>query len=558
MKRNIVSTERIILAVAAVAALLVSLACSSSATPTAAPAAPTATLAPNSTATAVPTATKTVVPTPTVKAVAAGPQYGGNLRYVGNVNPDTMDPNQSNEFIGRYIYYMIYNSLVKYAPDFSLEPELSKSWDISADGKKVTFRLQQGVKFDDGSEFDANTVLWNFHYLADQKNQSKIRTTLSNDVASVEVVDKYTVVYNLKNPLRSLLSFLGERSGFMLNPKAVEQWGGGPTGQYGRHPSGTGAFVMSEWTIGSRFVVTKNSKYWETGKPYLDKVTMLNVPDYTVNLAMLRTGEADIMDGMRNEDRKLVVGNPDVKVIEHKSGRYYGIRISVDRVPWDNKTLRAAIAYAIDRQTVIDAVWGGAGRIAYTPEAANWAEISDKIYAFDPAMARQKLKEAGYPNGITFNYWCTTETLDYVSAPLCESIQAMLSNVGIKTNIVVVPASDYFNKQVNRETHFNHTSFAPRADPDGRLWRVFHTGGASNVNGYSNPEVDKLLDEAAKLYDITKAKEIYTKAQRIIAEDAGTVFLRYSNEYAVLRSNVQDFVYIPDLILRFRELWFKQ
>jgi len=467
-----------------------------------------------------------------------------------------MDPNFSNEFIGRFAYYAIYNNLVKYAPDFSLTPELAKSWDVSPDGKAITFHLEEGVKFQDGTDFGAEAVKWNFEYLTDPKTESKLRSTLANDVTSVEVVDKNTVIYHLNNPFRPLLSFLGERSGFMLSPAAVQKWGGGRDGDYAKNPSGTGAFKLSAWVPELKFVLERNDNYWEGGKPYLDRISFLPASDNSVRLAMIRTGEADIMDGVRSQDRPILERNPDVKVVEHEGGRYRGLRLSVDTEPWSNMALRHAIGFAIDRQALVDSYYAGAGRPAFSPEGAGWAYNPDiKILYYDPQKAREKLIEAGYPNGITFNYWCSSTAS---SIQLCETIQAMLAEVDINVDIVLVPASDYFRKQVARETHFNNTSFAPRADPHGRLHRVYYSTGASNVTGYNNPELDRLLDEAATIYDVAKAKELYDQIQRIIVEDATKVYTIHANEYAALSSKVQNFAWIPDLILRFRDLWLEQ
>ena len=150
------------------------------------------------------------------------------------------------QYTERYVLYLAFDTLVKYGPDFSIHPELAESWDTSADGKRIVFTLRQGVKFQDGTPFDAAAVKWNIDQRLDEKVNSPQRQVLAPIVASVDVVDPRHVAFNLVAPSPVLFSLLGERAGFMVSPTAWQQRGS----DFGSQPVGTGAFMLKEWTRG--------------------------------------------------------------------------------------------------------------------------------------------------------------------------------------------------------------------------------------------------------------------------------------------------------------------
>ena len=172
------------------------------------------------------------------------------------------------QFSERQVLYLIFNALVKYGTDFSLQPDLAQSWEIKNDGKQIVFKLRPGVKFHDGTPFDANAVKWNIEHRLDPAVASPQRQQLEPIIDNVQVIDPTTVAFNLKQPSPGLLGLLGERAGFMMSPAAAQKYGK----EFGSNPVGTGPFVFKEWVRGSHIAVEKNPAYWEAGKPYLDRV----------------------------------------------------------------------------------------------------------------------------------------------------------------------------------------------------------------------------------------------------------------------------------------------
>ncbi len=291
-------------------------------------------------------------------AVAQTPVRGGTLRVGWIPDAKTLDPHFSVELGERYALYMIFNTLVGLDRGFNVVPELARSWQIAPDGRRVTFQLQRGVKFHDGTEFTADTVKWNIERILNPETKSPQRSQLEPAVAAVTVVDPHTVVFELKKPFAPLLAALAERPGFIVSPAAAKLAGS----NFGRHPVGTGPFRFVDWIADSQLTLERFQDYWDKGKPYLDKVVFRIVPDPTVRQTMLRTGELDIATDLDAKDIPVLQGEAALRVSEMRPpARWTALQWRVDKTPFNNKALRQAIALAIDRNEIKDVVLGGFG-----------------------------------------------------------------------------------------------------------------------------------------------------------------------------------------------------
>ena len=266
---------------------------------------------------------------------------GGTLRIGWIADAKILDPHFSVQFSERYVLYMVFNTLVGLDRSFNVVPELARAWQVSPDGKRVTFQLQRGVKFHDGTDFNADVVKWNIERILDPQNKSPQRSQLEPAVAAVTVTDPYTVVFELKKPFAPLLAALAERPGFMVSPAAVKQAGA----DFGRRPVGTGPFRFVEWVADSQLTLERFPDYWDKGKPYLDRVTFRIVPDPTVRLTMVRTGEVDIATDVDAKDVPALQGEAALRVSEVRPpARWTALQWHVDQPPFNNKALRQAIA----------------------------------------------------------------------------------------------------------------------------------------------------------------------------------------------------------------------
>ena len=385
---------------------------------------------------------------------------------------------------------------------------------------------------------------------------SAYRAILEPDIDRVEVVDDETVTFHLKHPSRPFLANLTERSGHILSPTAVERLGE----DFGANPVGTGRFELDEWIVGRTIKLKKFDNYWNKEELYLDAVLYQDVPDTTVQLAMLRTGETDILLNVRAADVPTVERNPNLRVVP-VFGRIYTLTMNVATPPFDNKALRAAIAYSLDRQELVDLFFEGRGQPAYANEPPiSWTYNPDiKPYTHDIAKAKAKLAEAGYPDGVTIPLWCRATSLEIFR---CEVFQAQMAEAGINAEIKNVVAGDWWasfrDYYKGERTLLGLWYYSIRADPHQTIHRSFHSKGGSNVMDYNNPEVDRLIEEAATIYDTAKAKVLYDEIQRITAEDAPKVFFAHPPEFVAMSNKVKNFGWRTDFRLRVHDIWLEK
>jgi peptide/nickel transport system substrate-binding protein len=480
------------------------------------------------------------------------PQKGGTLNVGLPSDSKSMDPIYSVQFTERQVLYLLFNTLVRYGPDFSIHPELAESWSVEDAGKRVTFKLRQGVDFHDGTPFDAAAVKWNIDRRLDPAVASPQHDQLAPIVAAVEVVDGRTVAFVLKAPYAGLLSLLGERPGFMLSPTAAERLGK----DFGNAPVGSGAFVFKEWVRGSHLTVERNSKYWETGKPYLDRVVFRDISGAVVGVQRLVTGEVDFIADLSPQDVKQLQGRSGIALAPITIGRWYALQWHVFKEPFSNDKLRQAIAHGIDRKRINAIVMDGKGTISDgpTPPGLWWFDPAIKSYAYDPVKAQALLKEAGYGNG--FEFTLSTPQVTAMSQ-INQLVQEQLEAVGIRLKLEPVAQSEWYAKLVRKETNFSPNRWTQRPDPDGLLYILFHSKGYANTTGFNNARVDALLDQARQSFDQAERKKLYSEVQAIIAREVPMLPLFFSVEYAALRDSVQGFEWIADQIPRFRDLWKK-
>jgi peptide/nickel transport system substrate-binding protein len=478
------------------------------------------------------------------------PRRGGTLTTGFQDDAKTLDPSFSIQLSERQVLYTIFNTLLRMGTDFSLHPGLAASWAAENDGNRMVFRLQEGVKFHDGTDFDAAAVKWNIDRRLDDKMGSPQRNQLRPVIAGVDVVDTHTVAFNMKRPFPPILSEFADRSGFMMSPTAAAKYGP----DVGRHPVGTGPFIFKEWVQGSRITVERNDSYWQTGHPYLDKVVFADIPSPLAGVQRLLTGEIDYVDALSPQDLHQIATNPRVATYPVKVGRWYSLQWQVDKPPFDNAKLRQAIAYALDRNRINDITMEGRATIANSPVPPGlwWSPPDSIVYNHDPAKAKQLLQEAGVTPG-------TQLVLSAPSDPLIRKIdqlvQEQLAEVGLKVRLEPVALSEWYARVVQRAINFTPQRWTQRADPDGLLYILFDSKGFANSTGYSNPEVDKLLEEARQTFDTTRRKVLYAEAIRYIQEDLPYVSLYFAAEYAAINKDVHGFEWTPDEIPRFRGLW---
>ena len=483
-------------------------------------------------------------------AAQGSPARGGTLKVGYDDESKTFNPALSVQLSERPVLYCVFNTLVAIDADFSLKPELARAWRIEDDGKRYVFQLVEGAKFHDGTPVDAAAVKWNIDYRLGPANASPQRAQLSAVIQSVEVADPATVTFHLKTPYPALLADLADRSGFVMSPTAVQKLGA----DFGRNPVGSGPFRFKEWVQGSSVTLERNPTYWVAGQPYLDAIVFRDIPNHVIGLQRLAVGEVDIVTSVSPDDLRQVEGNTTVQVEQAKVGRWYSLQYQVDKPPFNNLKLRQAIAYALDRKRLNDVAMRGRGIISNGPVPAGlwWSTPDDVTYPYDPDKARALLKEAGIAPGTALTLSVSS---DLVMRRIDQLVVEQLAAVGLTVTLQPVSQAEWYARVTQRAINFTPMTWTQRADPDSLLSILFQTGGFANTTGYSNPEVDRLLEQARVITDHDKRRALYAQVEAVIMHDLPYIPLFFAAEYAVLAATAHGFVWPPDQIPRYRGVW---
>jgi ABC-type transport system substrate-binding protein len=500
--------------------------------PPAAPAAaPAATTAP---AAAKPTEALAAAAKPTEAAkpaaAAQGPiKRGGSMKLHRQNEWPTLDPHtaQTNSLDMILTYdYLTRVDLNQQSGAWEVKPGLAESWELP-DPQTVVMKLRKGVKFHDGTDFNAEAVKWNLNrMMTHPKSSAKIATAA---IESVEVVDPSTVRLKLKSPSPTLfvnLSPEADNVGGMMSPTWAEKAGdqGIATGSVG-----TGPFKITDYKPGNQVVYTKFDQYWKMGAdgkplPYMDEVVCKYQQDWNAALVAMRSGDFDLINGVAGRDVPTVESDPKLKIERLPwSATQYMIAFNARpgaRFAGDNmKKVRQAVNYAIDREALAKALGAGIGDANYQHLVPGQIGYSDKVtqYKYDPDKAKQLLAEAGMPNGFEV-------TVDIISRPEdqqnAQAYQQMLEKVGIKMQIRPSERVAWVQKTLAGDFEMGTLLSGVRPDPDLVLGYRFAKDGPGNYMGVDNPELEKLFTEGRTTYDVAKRQEIYEKAQNIIADES--------------------------------------
>jgi len=488
-------------------------------------------------------------------------QTPDNVLVVGQIaEPKSLDPQAVTAVNDFRILMNVYDGLVRYKDGtLEVEPALASSWTISEDGTVYTFELRQGVKFHDGTDFDAQAVKFNFDRMLD-KNHPYYDTgpfPLSfffGAVKETRVVDPHTVQFTLKEPYAPFLSNLAYPTGLIVSPAAVKKYGK----DFGRHPVGTGAFRFVEWRSNAKVVVEKNPDYWD-GAAKLDAIVFRPITDANTRVTEMLSGGIDLMVEVPPDNVATFASDKNYNVFEQTGPHVWFLILNAKEGPFKDKRVRQAANYAINKAALVENVLQGTATVAAgpTPPAFKWA-YNDKLepYPYDPEKARSLIREAG-AEGAKLTFYVTeggSGMLDPV--PMGAAIQADLEKVGFRVKIETYEWNTFLGK-VNPGLD-GKADMAEMAwmtnDPDTLPFLALRTGawpdkGGFNSGYYANPKVDKLLEAARRSTDQAERARLYKEMQAIVHDDAPWVFVANWKQNAVASAKVRGFKLQPSFFL---------
>ena len=402
-----------------------------------------------------------------VGAILAFPAFATELKIGLQDDADVLDPAQSRTFVGRIVYTALCDKLVDVNQKLDIVPQLATDWKWSEDGTELVMNLRQGVTFHDGTPFNAAAVVANIERsktLPESRRKSELTS-----VKTVEAIGDYQVRFTLNSPDVTLLAQLSDRAGMMVSPKAAAEMGA----NFGNKPICSGPFKFVERVQQDRIVHEKFPQYWNAANIFIDKVTFLPIPDTTVRLAKLQSGDLDMLERLAAIDLDAVKSDSSLNYADTINIGYMALYANIANGPRaDNpfgkdKRLRQAFSLAIDRDAVNQVVYEGtsvAGNQPYAPNSP-WFDKDIPVPARDLEKAKALMKEAGH------------EKLDIelqvpnnpVAMQMMQIIQSMVAEAGFNVTLKATEFATLLSEQTAGNYQLSRSDWSGRVDPDGNL-----------------------------------------------------------------------------------------
>lgn len=471
----------------------------------------------------------------------------------------TMDPADANDTLSGSAQKTMMEGLLGFDKEMNVIPILAEEYEASDDATVFTFKLREGVKFTDGTDWNAEAAKVNFDRLADQSQGLK-RNSLFKVIKSTEILGEHEIKITLSEPFGAFINTVAHPAGGMVSPKALEEYGK----EVSQHPVGTGQYIFKDWKPGESMVIERNENYWG-GMPEFTSITFKPVTESGTRIAMLKTGDADFIFPVPTEQIESLKTEKeiDVQTIPSIIVRY--LTLNTAKEPFNNVKVRHALNYAIDKDAYAKVVYDGFADPMNSLIPTNIQfHHSQKPYEYNVEKAKELLKEAGYENGFETTLWSGNTT---TSIKASQFLQQQLGEIGVKVKVENMEVGTLDEKitgypigtpgtDVGVETYLIGWS-ASTGDADWGLRPLAATESfppvSYNIAYYSNPEFDKEIYNGLQSADPAVRDKAYEKAQEIVWEDAPMIFLTVDQTSFASRNNIEGIVITPDGSLNVRE-----
>lgn len=485
----------------------------------------------------------------TPKDVDLLPAYGDTI-IVGSIGePSILIPMLASDSASHDVAGLVFNGLVKFDKDLSVIGDLAESWDISEDGLNITFHLRKDVRWQDGKPFTAEDVLFGYKTIIAPETPTAYKEDYLQ-VKEVSIPDPYTFKVTYKKPFAPALTSWGNLT---VLPKHLLKGKDITKSELGRRPIGMGPFKFVEWKAGDSVILEANPDYFE-GRPYIDRYIYKIIPDQATMFLELQALNIDWMgltplQYARQTDTPFFRKN--FRKYRYPSFAYTYLGFNLKDPRFADKRVRQAIAYAIDKQEILDGVLFGLGSIATGPYVPNTWPYNPNVkrYEYNPDKAVMLLREAGWEDsdgdgildkdGRPFEFTILTNQGNTLRIKTATIIQWRLAKIGVKVNIRTVEWSTFINEFVDkRRFEAIILGWSIGLDPDQYdIWHSSKTGEKEfNFVSYKNPEVDELLEKGRRTFDIEERKRYYYRLQEILAEDLPYIFLYVPDALPIVNS----------------------
>ena len=491
---------------------------------------------------------------------AVGLSAGGTLIFGRGGDSIGLDPGHATEGESIKVCDNIYDTLVQYsAGTTELEPALAESWENSADGLTWTFHLRRGVTFHDGTPFNADAVLFSlnrqhepthpFHNVGGAYYQWE-SIGLSDIVDKITALDEFTVQFRLHRMHAPFIYDIASTQFAIVSPTALQRWGEA----FAEHPVGTGPFKFVQWTRNDKIVLEANDAYWG-GRPVLDRVIFRAIPNNSVRLLELQNGNLHVMEFPNPDDLPEIQQDARLELVMQSGLNVGYLGMNMDKPPFDNLKVRQAINHAINKMAIVEQLYQGTAIPAKVPIPPTLWSYDDTIedVPYNPALAKQLLAEAGYPDGFETTLWALPVPRPYIpdGRMLAVALQSDLRNVGIDAEIVTFDWVTYLDKTRNGEHDMALLGWiADTADPDTFFFPLLSKTAAEkpawNIAFYRSDEMQEVLEQARTSTTQAERIALYQQAQAIFHRDAPWVPIAHAQRLLVINRNVKN-LQLPSL-----------
>lgn len=464
-------------------------------------------------------------------------------------DPDVLDPSLSRSFVGRVVFSALCDKLFDVDEKLAIQPQLATGYEWSADSKTLTLKLRPGVTFHDGEKFDAAAVKFNIERHKTLPGSNR-RGELA-PVNTVDVVDPLTVKLNLSAPFSPLLAQLADRAGMMVSPKAALAAGD----KFGTRPVCAGPFKFVERVAQDRMVFERYPQYWNKDAIHFDKIVYTPIPDATVRLANLKSGQLDFIERVASSDMEKLQSDKKLKTSRITEIGYQGITINLAKSEKAKQNplgrdarVREAFELSLDRQGIAQVVMDNEATVGnqWVAPANAWYAKNVPVPKRDIPRAKALLKEAGIPNP---SFTLVTPTTSDAQR-LALVVQAMTREAGFDVKIQAAEFATSLNMADKGDYEALVLAWSGRADPDGNLFSFHGCKQPLNYAGYCDAETDALLNRSRELRDPTERKKVFEQVAARVLKERPIVYLYHRNWLWAYNAKLGGVRNVPDGLLR--------
>ncbi|HEX4472700.1 MAG TPA: ABC transporter substrate-binding protein [Nocardioides sp.] len=483
---------------------------------------------------------------------------GGTLTMALSAEPDFLDPTLAGSFYSRYVFNAMCEKLYDLNASVRIVPQLAASLPTtSKDGRTVTIKLRQGVKFADGTTMNSSAVKISLE--RDLNNPQSARVTELGPITSIDTPDASTVVIHLKTPFAPLTAALADRAGMVMSPTQLKKLGD----KFGTDPVCVGPFKFASRVPQNSITLVKDPNYYDADKVHLDKIVYRIITDSAIRAANLKSGDVQVADTVGTNDVSSIKSDSSLQMLESESLGYQGLTFNVGNTAGVGKPpgkiqapyaqdprIRQAFEYAIDRKALVKTVFDGqfdpaCGPIA--PESQFSTPAVQKCRPYDPDKAKQLLQQAGVPVPYQLNM-LVTNTPD--SLQFAQALQAMVKPAGFDLKLQPLEFTTLLDQQDQGKFQLLQLGWSGRVDPDANITNFVGTQGSQNVAGYSSPKVDQLLAQARETQDVAQRARLYGQVQTQTEVDDPIIYIYRQRNLTGVSKDVSGVQVYPDGIIR--------